>query len=98
MVVKLIPDDHPDYAPKKVNPKTGKFQSSANREYGAEAVRILGMIAGQEESEYLTNRDRAFIKDMKGKMQVAGSGFVCNEAQLHWLRDLKDRLVENGEV
>lgn len=74
------------------------FARSATKEYGAEAVHILGMVAGRESSPYLTNKDRGFIRDMKDKMQLAGSGFVCSQGQVHWLRDLKDRLVENGEV
>lgn len=76
----------------------GKFAKSATKEYGVECVRLIAMIAASMSSPTLTDRDRTFVWDMKSKMDRAGSGFVASQGQVYWLRDIKDRLVERGEI
>jgi hypothetical protein len=66
----------------------------------AEATKLMGMInpVRKGNPEAIRGEDRAFLADMQDKMNNYGSGLFVSGKQLFRLREIKDRLVEEGEI
>ncbi len=79
---------------------TGKTGQDADRGNAREAMVILGIIGDVTNKVRLalTEREHAFLIDMRAKLGQYGLGLCVTGRQLFYLRDVKDRLVMKGVI
>ena len=68
---------------------------SSPAERAGEAIRILEMIGLSDlATDKLSERDRAFLKDIRQRIARWHGKTIITPRQLFWLRDIKDRCLE----